>query len=189
MAKLRGEDTKGFRNYIVSRNPSVKWRPVRTEPSIYKSKSCWSRDSENEPYTPWHNRIVSVAYPLHIRFIAVAFPWSTGTSILATVNHGKDTVVSRSLRLHYVCAAVIDGHLRLVTEKFKFSNNLKIVSRKERAYGSTAVYPGLSRITTVMSTANVRNCHGYLRFETVGFRHPEPWKCNKGFMVLLHLRI
>ena len=24
VAKLRGEDTKGFRNYIVSRNPSVK---------------------------------------------------------------------------------------------------------------------------------------------------------------------
>ena len=30
VAELRGEDTKGFRNYIVSRNPSVKWRPVRT---------------------------------------------------------------------------------------------------------------------------------------------------------------
>ena len=34
-----------------------------------------------------------------------------------------------------------------------------------------------------MSTANVRNCHGYLRFETVGFRHLEPWKCNKGFIL------
>ena len=128
----------------------------------------------------------SVAYPLHIRFIAVVFPWSTGTSIYgkSRKGYGYVTVVSRSLRMHYGCAAVVDGHLRLVTEKLKFSNNLKIVSRKERAYGSTAVYPGLSRITTVMSTANVRSCHGYLRFETVGFRHPKPWKCNKGFMLI-----
>ena len=67
VAELRGEDTKSFRNYIVSRSPSVKWRPVRTEPSIYKYRRYWSRDSENESYTPWHNRGISVAYPLHIR--------------------------------------------------------------------------------------------------------------------------
>ena len=30
VAKLRGEDTKRFRNYIVPRNPSVKKRLVRT---------------------------------------------------------------------------------------------------------------------------------------------------------------
>ena len=90
--------------------------------------------------------------------------------------YGYVAVVSRSIRLHYGCAAVVDGHLRLVTEKLKFSNNLKIVSRKKRVYGSMAVYPGLSRIITAMSTANVRNSHRYLRvrLETVGFRHLEP---------------
>ena len=31
VVELRGEDTKGFINYIVSRSASVKWRPVRTE--------------------------------------------------------------------------------------------------------------------------------------------------------------
>ena len=57
--------------YIVSQSPCVKQRPVRTEPSIYKCRRCWSRDSENESYTPWHNRAVSVAYPLHIRSLSV----------------------------------------------------------------------------------------------------------------------
>ena len=127
----------------------------------------------------------SVSYPLHIRFISVAFPWSTGTSNSPTVNHGKDTDMLRLCHGLYgrttVAPRLSTDTYGIVTEKLKFSNNLKIVSRKERAYGSTAVYPGLPRITTVMSTANVRNCHGYLRFETVGFRHLEPWKCNKGF--------
>jgi len=151
----------------------------------------WFREWTVHPVTqPYRFRSVSVAYPFHSRGLSVVnrdLNFAYGKS---RKGYGYVTVVSRSLRLHYVCAAVIDGHLRLVTEKLKFSNNLKIVSRKERAYGSTAVYPGLSRITTVMSTANLRNCHGYLRFETVGFRHPEPWKCNKGFIVsslfLLH---
>ena len=119
-------------------------------------------------------RGVSVAYPFHIRSLSVVnrdLKFAYGKS---RKGYGYVTVVSRSLRLLHGCAAVVDGHLRLVTEKLKFSNNLKIVSRKKRAYGSTAVYPGLPRITTVMSTANVRNCHGYLRFETVGFRHLEP---------------
>ena len=66
-------------------------------------------------------------------------------------------------------------------EELKFSNNLKIVSQKKLPYGSTAVYPGLLRSCLIMSTANVQNCHGYLRFETVGFQHLEPWKCNRGF--------
>ena len=124
--------------------------------------------------TTYSFRSVSVAYPFHIRSLSVTnrdLNFAYGES---RKGYGYVTVVSRSLRLLYGCAAVVDGHLRLVTEKLKFSNNLKIVSRKERAYGSTAVYPGLSRITTVMSTANVRNCHGYIRFETVGFRHLEP---------------
>ena len=129
----------------------------------------WFREWAVHPVTqPYRFRSVSVAYPFHSRSLSVVnrdLNFAYGKS---RKGYGYVTVVSRSLRLHYVCAAVIDGHLRLVTEKFKFSNNLKIVSRKERAYGSTAVYPGLSRITTVMSTANVRNCHGCLRFETVG---------------------
>ena len=90
--------------------------------------------------------------------------------------YGYVTVVSRSLRLNYGCAAVIDGHLRLVSsgkiEMFKQFENC--LPEKKRSYGSTAVYPGLSRIITVMSTATVRNCHGHLRLTTVGFRHLEP---------------
>ena len=171
VAELRGEDTKGFRNYIVSRSPSVKWRPVRTEPSISKCRRCWSRDSEDEPYTPWHNRAVSVAYPLHIRFISVAFPWSAGSPILPTVNPGKGTDMLRLCHGLYGCttgcAAVVDWHLRfqtvairdrnresviralrLVTEKLKFSNNLNIVSLKKEhteARRFIPVYPGSLR--------------------------------------------
>ena len=123
----KGEDTKGFKNYIVPQSPSVKLGPVRTEPCIHKCRSCWSRDSENKPYTPWHNRTVFVAYPLHIRFISVASPWSTGTSNLPTVNHGKDTDMLRLCHGLYGCATVAPrlstdtyGYCRLVTEKLKF---------------------------------------------------------------------
>ena len=142
----------------------------------------WFREWTVHPVTqPYRFRSVSVAYPFDIRSHSVNNRDRNFSYGKSRKGYGYATVVSRSLRLHEGCAAVVDGHLRLVTEKFKFSNNLKIVSRKKRTYGSTAVYPGLSRITTVMSTANVRNCHGYLRFETVGFRHVKPWKCNKGF--------
>ena len=134
VAELRGEDMKGFRNYIISRSPSVKWRPVRTELSIYKCKHCWSRDSENESYTPWHNRSFSVVNR-ELNFSYGKF-WK---------RYGYVTIVSRSLWLHYGCAAVVDGHLRRVMEKLKFSNNLKIVSWIKRAYGSTAVYPNSLR--------------------------------------------
>ena len=61
---------------------------------------------ENEPYTPWHNRTVSVAYPLQIRFISVAFPWSTRTSISPTVNAGKDTDMLRLCHGLYGCITV-----------------------------------------------------------------------------------
>ena len=70
VAELKGEGTKGLRNYIVPQSPSVKLRPVRTEPCIYKCRNCWSRDSENEPYTPWHNRTFS----WRIRCISVSYP-------------------------------------------------------------------------------------------------------------------
>ena len=144
----------------------------------------WFREWTVHPVTqPYRFRSGSVAYPFHIRSHSVDNRHRNFSYGKSRKRYGYVTVVSRSLRLHYGCAAVVDGHLRLVTEKLKFSNNLKIVSRKKRTYGSMAVYPGLSRITTVMSTANVRNCHGYLRFETVGFRHVKPWKCNKGFMM------
>ena len=114
-------------------------------------------------YTPWHNRIVSVAYPLHIRFIAVAFPWSTGTSMLPTVNPGKDTDMLRLCHGLYGCTTVVPrlstDTYGLVTEKFKFSNNLKIVSRKRKSLRKLRrfipVYPGSLRSCI---TANVRNC-------------------------------
>ena len=56
------------------------WNDDRAEqkPSIFKYRLWWSRVSENQPWSPWHNSAVSEAYPLHIRFISGAFPWSPG---------------------------------------------------------------------------------------------------------------
>ena len=118
----------------------------------------WFREWTVHPVTqPYLFRSVSVAYPFHIRSHSVDNQDRNFSYGKSRKGYGYVTVVSRSLRLQYGCAAVVDGHLRLVTEKLKFSNNFKIVSRKKRPYGSTAVYPGLSRITTAMS---IRQTYG-----------------------------